>query len=162
MKLDFNNFNKNSKAVFMLLVVLSIFVGISCISASDVANNTVDQNVTPIDINVPDSSNSGIILDSNGCFVMSLRGASGSTGYHWEISPETYGVDLVSHEYVLDHDSHHHSLPGEYQRHDISFIGGAGTDYYTFHVNGDNYYVKLILIAPNGDIVKEVDSDMIN
>ena len=45
---------------------------------------------------------------------------------------------------------------------DISFVGGAGTDYYTFHVNGDNYYVKLILIAPNGDIVKEVDSDMIN
>lgn len=123
-----------------------------------IKNSTFVPNVAePGDaIYLKDSSDSGLILDENGNFQMSLRGASASTGYTWKISSETYGVDLIDTKYVSDYDR----LPIEYRP-----IGGGMTTYFTFHVNDDfdgHFYVKLILVSPSGEIVKEVDSNMIN
>lgn len=87
---------------------------------------------------------SGPILD-NGDFTMSVPYNAG-TGYHWEISEST-GVDFVDVNYVEDN-------PG--------LCGSSGTAYFSFHANSDDYYVKLVLISPAGDIVDEVDSDMLN
>ena len=148
MKLDM--LKNNSKIILALLVVFSIFVGLGCISATGGDGNATcvnDTYTTPFDVNTPFHPASEPILDDNGTFVMSARGASGSTGYHWEISPETYGVDLVSQNFVEDH-------PGA--------VGSSGTTYFTFHVNGDSYYVKLLLVTPHGDVVKELDSNMLN
>lgn len=140
-----------SHLIFALVAVFSIFVGISCIAACDVNNNaTIDDgsNVVVADnvLEPKDSSHSGLILDGNNDFTMSVRYNSG-TGYHWEVSPESYGVDVSEPNYVQDH-------PG--------LCGTSGTAYFNVHVNSDNYYVKLVLVSPSGKIVDEVDSDMIN
>lgn len=145
-----NNKNRN-QYLFALLVVFSVFIGISCIAASDVDHNsTIDDGsnvVVANDTLAPkDSSDSGIILDGNNDFTMSVRYNAG-TGYHWEVSPESYGVVVSEPNYVQDH-------PG--------LCGSSGTAYFNVHVNSDSYYVKLVLVSPAGDIVDEVDSDMIN
>lgn len=117
------NFNKN--LILATLVVLSVFVALSCVSAA---------SANPI-------------ADDGGNFVMSVPYNSG-TGYHWEVSPDSFGVELVSMKNVQDH-------PGA--------CGTSGTSYFTFHiVDADNYYAKLVCISPAGKIVKEVDSDMVN
>lgn len=127
------NFDKKIQIALISLVALSLFVGISCISAAnpDANNGVNDLSAVP---------------DCNNDFTMTVPYTAG-TGYHWEVSPETYGVDLVSSNFVEDH-------PG--------CLGSSGTDYFNFHINSDDYYVKLVLISPNGEIVKEVDSNMLN
>ena len=141
----------DSNKIFILLAVFTLFVGISCISATD-----IDVNSTHIDdaihsgtenVKINDTQNDfNAILDDNGNFVMTVPLTAG-TGYHWEISSESYGVDLISSEFVEDH-------PG--------CCGSSGTDYFNFHANSGDYYVKLVLISPTGEIVKTVDSDMLN
>lgn len=113
------------------LVVFSLLVGISAISAS-----VVDDSA---------ANDTGVILN-NGTFTMSVPLTAG-TGYHWEVSPETHGADVSSEDFVADH-------PGT--------CGSSGTVYFNVHVNSDDYYVKLVLVSPTGDIVDEVDSDMLN
>ena len=127
------NFDTKIQIALISLVALSLFVGISCISAADIdANNGV--------------SNLNVIPDSNNDFTMTVPSNAG-TGYHWEVSPETYGVDIGESKFVEDH-------PG--------CVGSSGTDYFSFHINSVDYYVKLVLISPTGEIVKEVDSNMLN
>lgn len=111
------------------LVALSLFVGVGCISAAD--NSVSDLNAVP---------------DLNNDFTMTVPYTAG-TGYHWEVSPETHGVDIGKINFVEDH-------PG--------CLGSSGTVYFNFHVNSDDYYVKLVLISPTGEIVNEVDSNMLN
>lgn len=139
MKLNFDILKDNSRFVLLALVVLSAFVGLGCIAASD---NNID-SATGI---VADISNPGIILDGDNCFQMTVPYNSG-TGFHWEVSPETHGVELVSEEYVADHPD---------------MCGTSGTGYFSFHVVSDDYYVKLVLISPSGEVVDSVDSNMIN
>ena len=101
------------------------------------------------DINVDDNSlsdNPGVILDDNGDFIMSARYNTG-TGYYWVVSSDSYGVDLSSIDNVVDHPD---------------CTGSSATSYFKFHVTGDDYYVKLILLSPTGEVVKEIDSNMIN
>lgn len=112
--------------IFVSLLVLALFVGVSSISAADNADN-------------------GPILD-DGNFVMTVPYNAG-TGYHWEISPETHGVEVNAIKYVEDN-------PGT--------CGSSGTGYFNFHVVDNDYYVKLVLISPAGDIVDEIDSGMLN
>lgn len=120
------NFNKN--LVFASLLVLAVFAGMSSISAHDVDAGTNDAIY-------------------NGNFVMTVPYNAG-TGYHWEISQDSYGVEVNSVDFVEDH-------PGTF--------GSSGTGYFNFHViDNNNYYVKLVLISPTGDIVKEIDSNMLN
>ena len=114
--------------IFSALAIFAVVVGLGCVAAAD-------------DI----SSVAAPILD-NGDFSMSVPYNAG-TGYHWEVSDETYGVDLIDVNYVQDHPN---------------TCGSSGTAYFNFHVNSDSYYVKLVLISPAGDIVDEIDSDMIN
>ena len=124
-------FEKKIHIALISLVIFSLLVGISAISAADTdANN---------------ATNTGVILN-NGTFDMSVPCTAG-TGYHWEVSPETYGADVSSGEFVADY-------PG--------YAGSSGTVYFNVHVNSDDYYVKLILISPTGDIVDEVESNMLN
>lgn len=150
--------NFGNKILIISLLVFTILFGIVCSFAADVDNSgnfTVDDynNLSSSDaqldcdsIYLPGGHHSRPVVVDNDYFVMTLRGESGSTGYHWVISPETHGVDFVSDDYILDN-------PDCY--------GSAGTDYFTFHINSDDYYVKLLLVTPSGDIVKEVDSNMI-
>lgn len=118
------NFNKNIFAA--LLAVCVIFVAASSVSAAD-------------------ADNSPIISDDNN-FEMTVPYNAG-TGFHWEISSETHGVEVLSTNYVQDHSD---------------CAGSSRTAYFNFKVMDDDFYVKLVLISPSGDIVKEVDSDMIN
>ena len=128
MKITFDN---KLHVAFVTLVAISLLACISCISAADV---------------IADSSNSGVIIDDQDMFTMTVPQTAG-TGYHWEVSSESYGVDVCSSNFVEDH-------PG--------CFGSSGTVYFNFHVNSPDYYVKLVLINPSGEIVKEVDSNMLN
>lgn len=127
MKLKLDMIKNKSGIVLAALLVLSAFISIGCISASDVGS-------------------AGPVLDDDGNFVMSVP-YNGGTGYHWKVSSDSYGVDLVSKHNEIDH-------PG--------LSGSSATAYFTFHANSDDYCAKLILISPSGDVVKEVDSNMLN
>ena len=118
------NLENKSLVIFSILVVFAILVSVTCISAADSTENAVGNDV----------------------FTMSAPYTAG-TGYHWEISSETYGVNVVSVDYVQDH-------PGT--------CGSSGTAFFKFQPTSDDFYVKLVLINPSGDIVKEIDSNMIN
>ena len=156
--MKFSKLRNRSQFIFVLLVIFSIFVGLSCISATDVDKsissvgdvNNLNLEKSPIDSAIDniseDSSDSGIIVDENNDFTMSVRYTAG-TGYHWEVSPESYGVDINSIDYKVDNPK---------------AFGSPGTTFFNFHVNGESYYVKLVLISPSGEIVDEVDSNMVN
>lgn len=115
----------NKSLILTALVIFSVFVALSGVSAADA------DNVAPTD---------------NGNFVMTVPYNAG-TGYHWEVACETYGVEVNSIDFVEDH-------PGT--------LGSSGTGYFSFHIIDDDYYVKLVLISPSGEIVNEVDSNMVN
>ncbi len=118
------NFENRSLVIFSLLAVFAILVSVSCISAADATENSAD----------------------TGVFEMTVPYNAG-TGYHWEISSETHGVNVLSVNHVEDN-------PGT--------CGSSGTAYFKFQPTSDQYYVKLVLLSPTGEIVKEVDSDMLN
>lgn len=141
MKLHFEN---KIHVALISLVVFSLLVGISAISATDVNTNNNDSGLMN-DGAFGQTNDPGIILN-NGSFVMSVPYTAG-TGYHWEVSPETHGADVSFDKFVEDHPD---------------CVGSSGTCYFNVHVNSDDYYVKLVLIDPNGEIVNQVDSDMIN
>ena len=151
MKLNFDKIGNKSRIIFAALVIFAMVVGVSCISATD-SNQSIgidDSNIDDgavVDEISQETSDSGAIVDGNNDFTMTVRYNAG-TGYHWEISPETYGVDVNSIDYKVDNPH---------------VVGSSGTAYFNFHVNSDDYYVKLVLISPSGDIVDEVDSNMIN
>lgn len=128
MKLNTDRLLSKPNMIFVALAIFSVMVGLSCVSAtSDVSN--VSEHV----------------LDHSD-FTMSVPYTAG-TGYHWEISDESYGVDVDDINYVQDHPN---------------TCGSSGTAYFNFHVNSDDYYVKLVLVSPAGDIVDEIDSNMLN
>lgn len=64
----------NNKSLILVLVLFVALIGVSAISATNI--------------------DSGIVLDENNNFVMSVPYNSG-TGYHWEVSSDSYGVELV-------------------------------------------------------------------
>lgn len=73
-----------------------------------------------------------------------------STSYHWELSDENYGVELVNHSFVSDNPN---------------LTGAGGTDIFVFNIlpnSEDNYYAKIVLIAPDGSIVNSSDSNNLN
>ena len=72
-----SNFNK----VLLSLIVITLFVGLSCASAAVAIN---------------DNGNS-----VNDTFTMSAR-YSASTGYLWRVSPESTGVELINTYYKVD------------------------------------------------------------
>ena len=121
--------NKNIM-IFALAVVFSIFVGMSCIAAAEV--NQSDDSLK--------DTGFGPIPDDGNVFVISHAYTSG-TGW-WEVSPETHGVDVSEPCYVMD-------PPDESGC-------SSGTVDFGIHVNSDDYYVKLILVSPSGDIVDEI------
>lgn len=124
--------------VLVCLMAFTVLFGLSCISAFDVNDTTV----------ALDSSDSGLILNQNNDFTMSVKYTAG-TAYKWEVSPETYGVE-INREYEAPDD---HGIPG--------YCGGVGTEHFNIHVTSEHYYVKLILVSPSGEIIDEVDSNMI-
>ena len=73
-------------------------------------------------------------------FTMTAR-YNGGTAYYWEVSPDSYGVELVSQNNVLDHPN---------------ACGSSGTQYFNFKIINEDYFVKLIKVGPNGNIVDEI------
>ena len=128
------NLKRLEKMKLNIYTVLVIFVVFASLSC-----------IAAADVNA-NSEGPAIVLDESNNFVMSVPYNAG-TGYHWEVSPETHGVSFESVNYEVDH-------PG--------LCGSSGTAYFNFHVEDSDYYVKLVLISPAGDIVDEVDSNMIN
>lgn len=118
-----------NKIILASLLALTLFVSLGSICASEIMD----------DVNSP-------IIDDNNDFTMSARYNTG-TGYYWQVSPESYGVELISTNYEVDHPD---------------TCGSSATAFFNFHINSDDYYVKLILISPTGEIVNELDSNMIN
>ncbi len=170
---DFGMKFDSGKCLLFVLVFFAILVSFGSVCAADTNNaydnyafGHLDQPTVPNndlgdlpiiggdsvavnDINVDDNSlsdNPGVILDDNGDFIMSARYNTG-TGYYWVVSSDSYGVDLSSIDNVVDYPD---------------YSGSSATSYYKFHVTGDDYYVKLILLSPTGEVVKEIDSNMIN
>ena len=144
--------NKNN-LIFALAVVFSIFVGMTCIAAAEV-NQQVSDDSLATEVNQSDDSLGDIghraisdyNTDDNIDFTMSAR-YNGGSGFMWKVSPETHGAEVSKPRYVLDQP--------------LSF-GGSGTVYFDVHVTSDDYYVKLILVGPTGQVVDEIDSDMVN
>ena len=136
MKLNIAPKNK-CKVAFAVLAIFSLFVCLSCISAADVADDTLLNDNSDISVNDVDDSS----LDCNDkipCFTMAARFTSG-TGYHWEISPETYGVTLMTTNKVLDNPD---------------LLGSSGTVFYNFFIpNKHDFYIKLVNLDPNGNVV---------
>lgn len=133
MKLGIVSKNKY-KIVFALLAIFSVFVCLSCISAADSVDDSSLSDAG--DIGLDDSS---VSCDARiPCFTMAARFNSG-TGYHWEISPETYGATFMTSNKILDH-------PGA--------CGSSGTVFFNFFIpNKHDFYIKLVEIAPNGNVV---------
>ena len=125
-------FNFNRRIFSILFIFLALFVCFGCVAATDVVSD--------------DSRLSAPIVDDHSDFTMSAR-YNGGTGYHWVVSDDSYGVELVSSDNVIDH-------PG--------MTGSSATAYFTFHVVDDDYQAKLLLITPTGDVAKVLTSDMLN
>ena len=83
---------------------------------------------------------------NNNILKMSAKFTSG-TGFHWEVAPETHGVTFMGNKFVQDHPK---------------AIGTSGTLYFSFLKQSPDYYVKLNYMSPCGEIIKSVDSDMLN
>ena len=135
MKLNIVSQNKY-KIALALLAIFSVFVCLSCISAADNASDA-----TLSDNSVDDSSVD--CIQKIPCLPVAVSFNSG-TGYHWEISPETYGATLMTTHKVLDN-------PGK--------LGSSGTMYFNFFIpNKHDFFIKLVELDPNGDVVdvKEV------
>ena len=90
------------------------------------------------------------IVDDENCFIMIGKTGAGS-GYHWEISPESYGVELVS---IIDIGSPRLEIDPITGRETI-FYGGTSINCFKFHIISDDYYAKLIHLTPIGDICEE-------
>lgn len=132
MKLPNDKKIKNKYTIAMALAIFAIFVGLSCASAADLDASDIQSN----QIQPTDNH----VLD------MTVKYTAG-TGYHWEISPDCHDVTYMFKHTIDDN-------PGT--------LGSSGTLHYYFYEQSDDYYVKLDLISPTGEIVKSVDSNMIN
>lgn len=130
MKLLSDKLGTKSQVIVMTLVVLSIFVGLSCVAAADVDANGAQVNDTSL-----------IHPAHNDIVKMAVRFNAG-TGYHWEVAPETNGVTLMTKNIVLDHPN---------------TTGSSGTVFYSFLKQNKHCYVKLVLVSPTGEIVKVVE-----
>ncbi len=150
---DFGMKFDSGKCLLFVLVFFAILVSFGSVCAADTNNaydnyafGHLDQPTVPNNDDNSLSDNPGVILDDNGDFIMSARYNTG-TGYYWVVSSDSYGVDLSSIDNVVDHPD---------------CTGSSATSYFKFHVTGDDYHVKLILLSPTGEVVKEIDSNMIN
>ena len=131
MKLNWDKISNTTQIIIVALVIFSIFAGLSCVAAADIDASSINH----------DNS-----LDMNRVLTMTARYNAG-TGYHWEVSPETHGVTLMTVKNIVDH-------PGT--------CGSSGTRIYKFLKQEKDYYVKLVYVSPSGEIVKEIDSNMLN
>lgn len=112
--------------IAVVLVLFSLFVGLSCVAAAEIDASQIGPN--------------------NNVIKMSAKYNAG-TGYHWEVAPETHGVTLMTKKYVQDH---------------LNTCGSSGTVYFSFLKQSEDAYVKINYISPSGEIVKSLDSDMLN
>ena len=85
-------------------------------------------------------------LEKNDILKMTVKCNPGS-GFHWEVSPKTHGATLMTKNVVQDN-------PGT--------CGDSETVFYSFLKQQPDAYVQLALISPSGNVVKVVDSDMLN
>ena len=132
--MNFKN-QKKYKTAIALLAIFSVFVCLSCVSAAD--------NVSGIssDINSAEISH-GTHGSKIPCLPVAVTYTSG-TGYHWEISPETYGATFMTHHKVAD----------EPKR-----FGSSGTEYFNFFIpDNHHFFIKLVELDPNGNIVDSVE-----
>ena len=109
-----------NKIILVSLLALTLVVCAGSIYAIDLHNPSTDDDTV---------------------FTITTRYNAG-TGYHWEVSPETFGVELISQNNVLDH-------PGA--------CGSSGTQYFTFKIiNEEDYYLGLIELSPTGEVVDAI------
>lgn len=85
MKLELDKIGNKSQVILVSLVILTIFVGLSCASAASVDANACN----------------GIKAKSD-VLTMTVKYNSG-IGAHWEVAPETHGVTFMSKKFIPDH-----------------------------------------------------------
>lgn len=124
--------SRKIKLISILLVILIIAIALIYLSTDNNGKKEI--------------SNASMTFDEDGDFTISLPYTAG-TGYIWNVSPESHGVELESEKTVEDH-------PG--------LAGSSGTDCFTFHPTQEDYYVKLVLVSPSGETVDEVDTKMLD
>ena len=133
--LNFKKTQKKYKMTIALLAIFSVLVCLSCVSAADNVNNV------SLDNNIVEAST----VDHGSqipCLPVAVQFTSGN-GYHWEISPETYGATLMTHHKFAD---------------DSDILGSTGTEYFNFFIpDNHHFFIKLVEIDPNGNIVDSVE-----
>ena len=132
--MNFKN-QKKYKTAIALLAIFSVFVCLSCVSAADNVSDVSSDNNSAEISHVTQGSKIP-------CLPVTVEYTSG-TGYHWEISPETYGATLMTHHKVAD---------------DSSLLGTTGTETFNFFIpNSHHFFIKLVEFDPNGNIVDSVE-----
>ncbi len=157
--------NNNSKLILVSLMVLSIFICLSCVSASDdVSNLTVADNSSHVDLNNEVSAGMDAADADNGVsknnadlksdklskinvggeiFISQMYNVR--EGQHWEVSDETHGVTLTSKKIISPY----------YGANVPLCVYNTKEVQYTFRVTDSDYYIKLVLYDSYGNVIQQ-------
>ena len=130
--------------VFFILALFSlssVYADENINSFGDVSNPYIADSTEGVGLSYDDASimaedSNEEIEDEDKYF--ELSGAS-RAGWHWEVSSDSYGVELVSRYDVVNRPS-------------PTWVGESGTTYFKFHIISDNCFAKIVLINPQGYI----------
>ena len=135
---------KKIMVVFFILALFSltsVYADENINSCEDVSNPYIADSTEGVGLSYDDASimaedSNEEIEDEDKYFELSR---TSYPGWHWEVNPESYGVELVSQYDVVNAPSY-------------ALVGAPATTYFKFHIISDDYYVDLQLINPWGDI----------
>ena len=135
---------KKIMVVFFILALFSltsVYADENINSCEDVSNPYIADSTEGVGLSYDDASimaedSNEEIEDEDKYFELSR---TSYPGWHWEVNPESYGVELVSRYDVVNAPSY-------------AWVGAPATTYFKFHIISDDYFVDLQLINPWGDI----------
>ena len=127
--------------ILALFSLTSVYADENINSCEDVSNPYIADSTEGVGLSYDDASimaedSNEEIEDEDKYFELSR---TSYPGWHWEVNPESYGVELVSRYDVVNAPSY-------------AWVGAPATTYFKFHIISDDYYVDLQLINPWGDI----------
>jgi hypothetical protein len=127
--------------ILALFSLTSVYADENINSCEDVSNPYIADSTEGVGLSYDDASimaedSNEEIEDEDKYFELSR---TSYPGWHWEVNPESYGVELVSRYDVVNAPPH-------------AWVGAPATTYFKFHIISDDYFVDLQLINPWGDI----------
>lgn len=127
--------------ILALFSLTSVYADENMNSFGDVSNPYIADSTERVGLSYDDASimaedSDGEIEDEDKYFELS---GTSHAGWHWEVSSDSYGVELVSRYDVVNRPS-------------PTWVGESGTTYFKFHIISDNCFAKIVLINPQGYI----------